>query len=526
MCERRAPTCQGDAIMRDRFVQQHTDKITGVLSSFDRVIFKGHIRPLCWSGGMEEFLAAKGVLIKDFGRFVSVHSETVKEHARRTADTAGRPYIPLKYHVNKEAMAERIAQRDQIDRGLVCVLTALEGCQSFKIIGGRKRPELIKAPRKCLCIYFYFMDRDFGLMHVRLQTWFPFTVQVYLNAHAWLARRMDRKGIRYRQLDNAFQWIEDCGAAQRLAEQFVRIDWPMRLSRLAAKVNPLMRTLLARMDYYWVTDQAEFATDVMFRTPKDLKCLYEKLLEHSTLCLSAEDVLVFLGRKLHGNFKGQVLGEFKKRWPGARAKHRMNRNWIKMYNKHGALVRIETVINDPYQFRVRRRSIRKGQPTMAWLPMAKRVSNLYKYAEVCLTANRRYLNALSVVADPTEGEELLCRCTKRIHVAGRSYRGFNPAAKEDIRLFEAILRGEHTIHGFRNRDLRALLLPQPIDLQVRRRQSAAVSRILKRLHVRGLIAKVPRTRRWRATHRGTAFMAMAIMHHRRYYPQAILEKIA
>jgi hypothetical protein len=516
---------KGDA-MKDRFVERHADRITGVLSSFDRVIIKGHLRPICWSGGMEQFMAAKGVLIKDFGGFVNRHSESVKEHARKVADKAARPYIPLKRQTDKEARARRIAERDGIKQGLVCVFSAVEGCQSFKIIGGVRRPQLINAPRKCLCVYYYLMHRDFGLIHVRVQTWFPFTVQIYLNGHEWLARQMNRAGIAYEQCDNAFFWIEAPAKAQRLANRFVRIDWPMHLNRLARMINPLMRTLFARMDYYWVTDQAEFATDVMFRSPKDLKLLYEKLLEHSTLCLSAEDVMVFLGRKLHGNFKGEVIAEFKKRWPGARARHRMNRNWIKMYNKHGAVLRIETVINDPYEFRVRRKSIRQGRPTMAWLPMAKRVSNLYKYAEVSLMANRRYLNALSVVADPTEGQALLCRCTQRIHVAGRSYRGFNPAAQEDIRLFLAVMRGEHAIHGFRNRDLRERLFAKPADLQVRRRQSAAVSRMLKRLRVRHLVGKMPHTRRWHTTHAGHAFMSMAIMHHRRFYPDNILAALA
>jgi len=512
--------------MKNAFVDRHSDRITGVLSSFDRVIFKGHLRPICWGEGMERFMGRRGVLIKDFKRFVQEHSETVKAHAKKVAEKAGRPYETLSRQIDKEKRARQIAKRDGIEDGLVCVFSALEGAQSFRVVGGKGRPRIVNAMRKCLCLYFYILHKRFGLVHVRIQSWFPFTVQVYVNGHEWLARQMSRKGIAYRQLDNAFLWIEDPRKAQKLADAFARIHWPRELGRLARRVNPLLRGLLSGMRYYWVTDQAEFATDVMFRSPKDLKDLYAKLLEHSTLCLSAEDVLVFLGRKLHGLFKGQVLGEFKKRWPGARAKHRMNSNWIKMYNKHGALVRIETVINDPYQFRVRRRGIRQGRPIMAWLPMAKRVSNLYKYAEVSLAANTRYLNALSVVADPAKANRLLCTATKRVRRGNRSYRGFNPAAKDDLRLFEAILRGEHAIHGFRNRDVRQRLFAYPSDTAERRRQSAAVSRMFKRLHVRGLIAKIPRSRRWCTTRNGNAFMSMALMHHRRYYPRSLLEKSA
>ena len=82
-----------------------------------------------------------------------------------------------------------------------------------------------------------------------------------------------------------------------------------------------------------------------------LRALHARLLRHATLCLRAEDVLTFLGRKLHGKFAGEILNDWKRRWPGARVKHAMKANWIKMYDKHGCVLRVETVINDPYELR-------------------------------------------------------------------------------------------------------------------------------------------------------------------------------
>jgi hypothetical protein len=114
--------------------------------------------------------------------------------------------------------------------------------------------------------------------------------------------------------------------------------------------------LLASYRYYWATNQAEYATHVFFKNRPALRDLYPRLLRHATLCLSAEDVLTFLGRKLHGRFTGEVLNEWKLRWPGARIKHWMKENWIKMYDKHGCVLRVETVINNPYEFKVRRRA--------------------------------------------------------------------------------------------------------------------------------------------------------------------------
>jgi hypothetical protein len=314
--------------------------------------------------------------------------------------------------------------------------------------------------------------------------------------------------------ENAFLRIEAPEAAQRISDRFVKKRWPRRLSAFARRVNPLLKDLLKGMQYYWVTDQAEYATDLLFRTPRALKELYEKLLERATLRFSAEDVMTFLGRKLNGHFKGEISAELKKkRWPGARVKHRMKQNWIKMYDKHGCVLRVETVINRPYEFKIRRFGVRSGERVVGWFPMAKGVSNLYRYAEVSRSANERYLDALAEVGDSTEARLELRRVAQPKHVEGRSYRGFNPAAAEDITLFKSVLRGEHAIHGFRNFDIRRQLFREGKDLRERRRQSAYVSRLLKRLHVHGLIAKIPRSRRWRVARRGLRTMGAALEFH-------------
>ncbi len=245
-----------------------------------------------------------------------------------------------------------------------------------------------------------------------------------------------------------------------------------------------------------------------------MKDLYEKLLERATLRFSAEDVMTFLGRKLNGHFKGEILNDFKKkRWPGARVKHRMKRNWLKMYDKHGCVLRVETVINMPREFKVRRSGIRNGERIIGWFPMAKGVSNLYRYREVSLRANARYLDALVQVHDPSDARGELQDLAQRKRVRKRSYRGFNPADSRDVALFDAVLRGEYLIHGFRNADIRARIFEETTDPHEKRRLSARVSRLLRLLHAHGLIAKIPRSRRWRATKKGLRLMSASLDFH-------------
>jgi hypothetical protein len=103
---------------------------------------------------------------------------------------------------------------------LIVVFSVLEPCRTFSFRFEKGTPFGQSARRQCLFLYFYFMDRDFGLIHVRLQTWFPLQIQVYVNGHEWLARKLDQKGIRYRKFENAFIGIDDFAKAQKLSDRF------------------------------------------------------------------------------------------------------------------------------------------------------------------------------------------------------------------------------------------------------------------------------------------------------------------
>lgn len=502
-----------------RFIHQYSKMIRGVLCCFDRIVFKGYL-PVVRPEVLERLLSQNGLRIKDFGRFVQKHSARILRHAQAMAERTGRPMIYLKGRERKEDLVQKMVRDEGLREGLVCILRAVEPCSSFHVVPGEGRPRLVSSRRKCLTFYFYFLDREMGLMHVRIQSWFPLTIQICINGHELLARKLDQYGIAYRKEDNAFTWIADLRRAQRFADRLVRIRWHLRLKRFALRVNPLLGDLLKGMDYYWVTDQAEYATDVMFENPASLKPLYEQWLKHATLYFSAEDVLTFLGRKLHPNFQGEVLTDSKKkRWPGARVKHRVKENWIKMYDKHGRVLRIETVINQPREFKVRRQGTRKGRTVTDWFPLPKGVGHLFRYAQIARAANGRYLDALSAVEPPARAAKVMQRLAEPVRRAKRSFRGFNPALVEDVKLFAALLRGENSIHGIRNQGLRQLLFGDSRDPTLRRRQANRVSRLLKRLHVHGLTAKIPHTHRWRLTAHGAVVVTTILKCHYERYPE-------
>jgi hypothetical protein len=249
--------------------------------------------------------------------------------------------------------------------------------------------------------------------------------------------------------------------------------------------------------------------------------LYRALLGYAVRTFTPKDILGFLGRKWDRRFDGEVHTHYESdRWFGTRIKHRMKSNWLKMYDKFGVILRVETVINSPKEFWVyRTRRHRDGTSSAGYYPMTKSVDSLVDYQTQAWACNRRYLDALAVVDDPTPAYPELRQLTEPKVIEGRSHAGFNPARREDVRVFKAVLDGDHIARGFRNADIRAPLFGIPRKADEKRRASAAVGRLLKRLHVRHLVAKIPRTRRWRVTEHGRQLLGMAVQLYCCSWPQ-------
>ena len=505
-----------------RFLQKFASLIVCVLSCFDRVLFKGHLS-LSRATELEKFVdcVLKIRRVDFLKKLAPQYGERLVEHAKKLAHEAGRPYEYRRGKFRKEKWAAGLLREQGLCDGLVGVLCTMETCPTFRLLPGQARPRFVptRAPQRVL--YFYFLDGDLGLIHVRLQTWLPFTLQICVNGHDYVAQQMAKKKLGFVQQDNAFTQLDEPAQAQKLADQFAKLKWPTILKRYALRVNPLLHDILKGLDYYWVTDQAEYATDLLFSGKEALAGLFAKLLEFAWLTFSPKDLLGFLGRKLHGRFDGEVLTDCKtERAPGARIKHRVKNNWLKMYDKFGLILRVETVINQPREFKIYRACTRKdGTRYWAWRPMPKGVGNLHSYQRHALACNQRYLQALALVDDPTPAHQQLAKLTEPQRVDQRSYAGFNPARQQELRLFAAVLDGDHIAQGFRNRDIRTVLYNSSTDSKESRRQSAAVGRLLKRLHLRHFLAKVPRTRRWKVTDQGRRVLGDALAVYRRYWPE-------
>src|SRR4030042_5500546 len=220
----------------EQFLNRHKKSIDHVLSGFDRVLFRGILRDINYTRGFDKFLGAHKVLYKDFSEFAQKNSSLIKEHAEKIALKHNRPFqfVPSS-QVSKEEIARCIMERDHITEGLICVLYCVEQCMTFSI--GRdyaaQKLKVIYEERRCTHFYFYFIDREFGFMHVRIQKWFPFMIQVCINGREWLCPRTGTPARKYFSRENCFVWIEDPEKAQELADMALKKNWRMALDVFA-----------------------------------------------------------------------------------------------------------------------------------------------------------------------------------------------------------------------------------------------------------------------------------------------------
>jgi hypothetical protein len=504
------------------FIQSQASRVWGALSGFDRLRFRGTLRLLANVAGLGSFLSYRRVLLKEFGGFVQDVRDRVQASVESVSAAAGKtPVFVASPAINQEQLVREIIAKEGVaDNGLAAVLKATEVCQGFDIFrnSDTRRLDLVARTRKCLHYYVYWQDRRLGLTQVRIQTWLPLNVHVVLNGRDWLSRQLTEAKIDFERRDNCFAWVSDFDRAQALLDRQVASAWPKLLDRLLRRACPALSELWPDfpLDRYWSAEQTEWATDVCFRTGRDLAALYPSLIERALTEFDSRDVMRFLG-KLAANekhsferFQGEVVSDLVRRPEGVRIKHRVGGNSVKMYDKQGSVLRVETTINDPRDLKVFRRP--EGQPDVKprWLKLRKGVADLRRRTRISQRSNERYLDRLATPETTAPLKTLVDPLTQPVIREGRRYRGLNVLAGEDSRLLAAVAAGEGILNGFRNRDIAVNLFgARPTEAKEARRQTTKVSRLLALLRAHGLIYKVQHSHRWQLTQHGQTLAALA-----------------
>ena len=337
--------------------EKYRTDLYGVLNCYDRVIISGNVHPLCYAKGMTGYLYANNIRIFAFPEFAQGLRDDIRSNAERIAKEHGLQieFIRKGNSFRKEDRIREILEVRGNHPGLVHIFSVMERCTAYYPWHDKQTHKTFVKSRqgKCLHYYFYFIDENLGLCYLRVPTWCPFRLQFYFNGHNWLANQLKQCEVAFELRDNAFLQIEDFDLANQLAAQLDIKALHATLNRYAQQYCPVVTEL--GLQYSWSIMQAEYATDLVFKSQEVLQAFYPRLLETLILAVKPDDVATFLGRKLHGNYRGEMGNRFNVRWLGTRIKHQMGPVTIKMYDKFNVVLRIETTVNDVSFFKQYRR---------------------------------------------------------------------------------------------------------------------------------------------------------------------------
>ena len=504
----------------ENFIKKYSDKIRGVLNGFDHILIRGYIKDFHIDQRFYYFISREGYLLKDYKKYVLKKSEELKKHIDKIekevkcySEFISSPEVDI------GEIAKKILLNDPKKEGLLCILSKVEPCYAMTV---RKNPLSGKLEksweyRKCTHHYFYYNDREFGIMYVKVQSWLPYTIKISINGKEYLKKQLDKKGIRYSSYKNSITDVENIKVAQRIADRLIEKKWHEVFDSFAIKVNPLMKNIestLGRKAYSWCIDNCEYATDILFKDRETLEGIYPKFVEYASLCQGGENIFTFFGRKLRGNYKGEAVSDRKNYWQqGFRVKFMMDKNSLKMYDKHSVL-RIETTINNSRAFKI----YAQGK----WLPMGKSISNLYRIAGVSAKCNERYLDSLANLKDSNGlDKEIESLCHPKVtklsekNTNARQYGSFNLLRNFNCKLFNVIMNGAYCIKGFTRKEIAEALIKinafSSSEIKDMKKLLGKVTRLLCKLRAHGLITRYPKTFKYRVTQKGQEIISRILL---------------
>ena len=490
-------------------LEQNKEKINGKLETFDRMIINGYLLNLQSHRHFLYYLIQNNVKLKDFDKFASEQTEELCKHIDSYIKENNAENIYLNSgKIDKNEIVMNILQDNPNKKGLITTLSSVELCNTMTVKPNSetKKLDVTSRPTKCKHYYFYFNDEEFGLMFLKIQTWFPYNVQIYINGREYLSKLLDKNNIKYEMYNNSFSYIEDFEKAQQLADSILNKKISDSFDGLIEKINihlPKIRNIFSH-SYYWCIDQCEFATDINFKSREDLSLFYKTLVETTYFAFSSEDIYSFFGRnisKIHKFSKGEIVSDLRNRYQGYRIKFKINNNQIKMYDK-GNNLRIEVTINNPKDFKVLKikENDETGEvvETTEWVPMGKSISNLYRYVEISKNITKRYIEALPDINTDEVSLKEIEKISQRTEINDRVYSGINILNEENLKIFSEISKGEYLINGFTNKMVRKNIFENSED----KKTINKTTRMLSKLKAHGLIKKVANKNKYYLTTSG------------------------
>ena len=491
----------------DILLNRFNEKVNSVITGFDRIVFKGIIRPIMYPLGMESFLMGRKVKNKDFKAYVTAQSKVIVESSKKLAvEQCGKDvtYIPS-LNTRKEELAHKRQKENGVKEGLIGVFSCVESCNTFrsKFDPTKSYPSLSFERSKCLHMYSYFDDPIYGFMSARLQTWAPYEVQIALNGREWLRRSLDAVGCGYSVDGNKFLHIDDYELAQELLYSQAVTDFDSALDGFIPSFFPKMPDVLGnQLSYYWTCWQSEVAKDYIFKDCGVLGALMDDFQLHALATGKGGRIMKYFGAPVrkdgqpYQTMNPEIVSRTENWHDGLRLRHWCDGNSVKLYNEHNVL-RFETTLNNPARFKVLRNSEgQSGEGPVKFMPMRKGVADMESRFEVSKKIADRFTEHMATVKEETRLGKLLDAVGMPIEGGGKRARAIDVFGK-DKAFLQAISDPAIGIHGITNKQLQKILEGTPwAKGMTGKRLSGRITRHLALLRKHGLIEQLPRQRKY------------------------------
>jgi hypothetical protein len=268
--------------------ERYRDQIRGVLHCYDRIIITGTLVDFGYPDAATRFFNVNRWRIFDFAEFAKPLRDAIRANAEARAQEAGLQIEFLRNdRIRKEDRVRKIIEQRGDHPGLVHIFSAMEACPTFEPWHNKSTGKTYfrHDSGKCLHYYFYFIDEQLGLCYLRVPTWAPYRLQFYCNGHSWLASQLRKKKIRFTQCDNVFIDIQNFERAQQLADALSVKVLHRRLDQCGRRFCPVLEYFPS--GYHWSLMQVEYASDLVFHRPQDLRALYDTLVRTAVHAVKA-----------------------------------------------------------------------------------------------------------------------------------------------------------------------------------------------------------------------------------------------
>lgn len=501
----------------NNLIERFSGLVKGSISGFDRIVFKGFLLPLMTAGGAMWFCRSNGILNKDYKSWMMERTDQLVETTEKYANKhCGQGITPISsWKIRKERLAHERQKSEGIEEGLIGVWSCVEAGTSYRarFCGISGHPQLQRYQTRCKHLYFYYDHEDYGFMNIRLQTWFPYNIQICMNGREWLRRSLEKQNAGFVVCGNKFLDIGDYQMAQRLLDRQLDVRFAPLLDNFIPTVFPAISEIFKdRFSYYWTMWQSEWASDLIFSSPKDLGDIMDSLLRHAHVNGTSARVLRYMDRPLtvagrpYASSRDEVITRLNQFNDGFRIRHWVDRNSVKIYNEKNVL-RVETTINNPKKFKVfRHKTGQSLDEPKTRLPIRKGVADTPLRAQVSRDVNNRIMEDIALFKNEFPARDVVTPFVRPVIKNSRRFRPLDITGKDRL-ILQLIGDPALKISGLTNKALQQKLAGTSYALRRNSKQlSAKISRHLKLLRMHGVIKKMPRQNRYLLTEKGASLI--------------------